>query len=254
MISLEIDDSEAQTRRVLKKLAATSGKNEKPDDSIHHDWQDYQRLLDKIGNKNVTVPFAGALATLIPPRATRLRRDFSQILACIKAHALIHCCKRMNNEKGELIADLDGDYVPVAELLGDLTAEGAGIAVSDTLLETINAVKIATVSIPGDDGATAHEVGKKLGLDRSTALRRLRVAAEKGFVVNLEKQPGRPGKYRTTDMEVEAGALLPTADEIRAALEIEAFQASSSAKRSESAQPCNHSQFDEEDQGDDGCN
>ena len=47
---------------VLKKLAATSGKNEKPDDSIHHDWQDYQRLLDKIGNKNVTVPFAGALA------------------------------------------------------------------------------------------------------------------------------------------------------------------------------------------------
>ena len=39
---------------MLKKLAQTSGKNEKPDDSIHHDWQDYQRLLDKIGNENVT--------------------------------------------------------------------------------------------------------------------------------------------------------------------------------------------------------
>ena len=74
------------------------------------------------------MPFAGALASLMPPRATRLRRDFTQIITSIKTHALIHCCKRMNNEKGELIADLDGDYVPVAELLGDLTAEGAGIA------------------------------------------------------------------------------------------------------------------------------
>ena len=109
-------------------------------------------------------------------------------------------------------------------------------------------MKITTVGIPSDDGATAFQVSKQLGLDKSTALRRLRVAAEKGYVVNLEKQPGRPGKYRTTDMEVEAGALLPTADEIRAALEIEAFQASSSAKGSESAQPRNHSQSDEEDQ------
>ena len=74
MVSLEIDDSEAQTRRVLNKLAATSGKNEKPDDSIHHDWQDYQRLLREIGNRNVVVPFAGALATLIPPRATAAAR------------------------------------------------------------------------------------------------------------------------------------------------------------------------------------
>ena len=184
MLSIDVDDSEDQTRAVLKKLAQTSGKNEKPDDSIHHDWQDYQRLLDKIGNKNVTVPFAGALASLMPPRATRLRRDFTQIITSIKTHALIHCCKRMNNEKGELIADLDGDYVPVAELLGDLTAEGAGIAVSDTLLETISAVKITTVGIPSDDGATAFQVSKQLGLDKSTALRRLRVAAEKGYVVN----------------------------------------------------------------------
>ena len=91
MISLEIDDSEMQTQRVLKKLAQTTGKNLRPDDSIHYDWQDFQRLLRMIGNKNVTVPFADALAALIPPRATRLRRDFSQIIACIKSHALIHC-------------------------------------------------------------------------------------------------------------------------------------------------------------------
>ena len=66
MLSLEIDDSEEQTRRVLKKLAQTTGKNLKPDDSIHYDWQDFQRLLRMIGNKNVAVPFADALADLDP--------------------------------------------------------------------------------------------------------------------------------------------------------------------------------------------
>ena len=240
MISLDIDDSEEQTRRVLKKLAQTTGKNLRPDDSIHWDWQDFQRLLNKIGNKNVVVPFADALATLIPPRATRLRRDFSQIIACIKSHTLIHCCRRMNNEKGELVADLDLDYVPVAELIGHITAEGAGIAVSPELLETIDAVKVITVNIPPDDGATAFEVGKKLSLDKSTALRRLRVAAEKGFVVNLESHRGRPGKYRLTDQEVVTESLLPTADEIRVTVENMAFQSSSSAEGSEidaTAQP-----------------
>ena len=254
MISLEIDDSENQTRRVLNKLAQTDGKNLRPDDSIHWDWQDYQRLLREIGNRNVVVPFAGALASLIPPRATRLRRDFMQIITCIKSHALIHCCKRMNNEKGELVADLDLDYVPVAELIGHITAEGAGIAVSPEMLETIDAVKLVTVNIPNDDGATAHEVGKKLGLDRSTALRRLRVLQDKGFVANLEQHRGRPGKYRLTEQEIEAESLLPTVDQIRAAEEIEAFQSSSSAMGRELTQPCNHSQFDEEDQGDSGCN
>ena len=100
MVSIEIDDSELQTRAVLNKLAQTSGLNLKPDGSIHHDWQDYQRLLREIGNRNVVVPFAAALASLIPPRSVRLRRDFSQILTGIKAHTFLHCCGRMNNEKG----------------------------------------------------------------------------------------------------------------------------------------------------------
>ena len=143
------------------------------------------------------MPFADALADLIPPRATRLRRDYhADPRRHQDAHALIHCYRRENNERGELVADLDLDYAPVAELLGHITAEGAGIAVSPETLETIEAVKIATVEIPDDDGATAYEVGKQLGLDKSTAHRRLQVATEKGFVVNLELHRNRPGKYR----------------------------------------------------------
>ena len=120
MLSLEIDDSEDQTARVLAKQAKTLGRNIKPADSVHHDWQDFQRLLRIVGNKKVVVPFAEELAAMIPPRATRLRRDFPQILLAIKAHALIHCYRRDNNEQGELIADLDLDYGPVADLIGHI--------------------------------------------------------------------------------------------------------------------------------------
>jgi hypothetical protein len=187
----------------------------RPDASICHRWQDFQRLLRVVGNKRIVVPFAEELAVLIPPRATRLRRDFPQIIACIKAHALIHCYRRSNNEKGELIADLDLDYSVVAELIGDIAAEGAGIAVSHELMETINAVRIVTADMPVDDGATAYEVGKKLGLDNSTAHRRLRVAADKGFVTNLQKHKWQPGKYRLTELEVEAEQLLPTVAQIK---------------------------------------
>ena len=218
MLSLEIDDSEDQTARVLAKQAKTLGRNIKPADSVHHDWQDFQRLLRIVGNKKVVVPFAEELAAMIPPRATRLRRDFPQILLAIKAHALIHCYRRDNNEKGELIADLDLDYGPVADLIGHIAAEGAGIAVSRELLETIEAVKIITMdpNMPKDDGPTAYEVGKLLKLDKPTAWRRLRVAAEKGFVINLQVRKGQPGKYRLTEQEVEAEELLPSPDEVRA--------------------------------------
>ena len=111
MISLEIDDSEEQTKRVLAKQAKTLGRNVRPDDDIYLHWQGFQRLLRDRFFRNVDVPFADALAALIPPRAVRLRRDYPQIIACIKAHALIHVGLRDTNESGELIADLERDYL-----------------------------------------------------------------------------------------------------------------------------------------------
>jgi hypothetical protein len=246
MISLEIDDSETQTRRVLKKQAQTLGRNIKPDESIYYDWQDFQRLLRILGNKKggwkVDVPFAEALADLIPPRATRLRRDYPQIIAAIKAHCLIHCYRRDNNGRGELIADLNLDYIPVADLIGHIASESAGIAVSKELVETIGAVKLATVKIPADDGATAFEVAKLLKLDKSTAWRRLGLAMNKGFVVNMETRKGQPGRYRLTDQEIEAESLLPSAEQI------EAWMALASERGAKSAQPRNRSGFGDADQ------
>jgi predicted transcriptional regulator len=248
IISLEVDDSEAQTRRVLKKQAQTFGRNIKPDESIYHDWQDFQPLLRVVGNKKggwkVDVPFAEALADLIPPRATRLRRDYPQIIAAIKAHCLIHCYLRDENERGELIADLNLDYIPVASLIGHIASEGAGIAVSKEDMETIHALKIITSdpNMPKDDGAQAFEVGKKLNLDKATAGRRLSRLLNRGFAINLEQKPARPGKWRLTDQEIEAESLLPSAEEI------EAWMALASERSEKSAQSRNRSGFGEADQ------
>jgi hypothetical protein len=75
MLSLEIDDSEAQTRAVLGMVAAIEGMNDKGSHIDFGPWQDFQRWLE-IGDCRVIVPYAKVLAAAIPPKAVRLRRDF----------------------------------------------------------------------------------------------------------------------------------------------------------------------------------
>ena len=53
-----------------------------------------------MGNCNVTIPYAEVLAQLISPKAVRLRRDFSQIILAIKAHALLHREQRFVDDDG----------------------------------------------------------------------------------------------------------------------------------------------------------
>jgi len=60
-----------------------------------------------------------------------------------------------------------------------------------------------------DDGATAFEVGKRLRLDKSAALRRLRKAQDHDLVVNLEDRRGQPGRYRPAEAVPEAADILP---------------------------------------------
>src|SRR5262249_30647847 len=89
MPSLEIDDSEKQTRNVLAKVGEMIGMNVGETAIDYGPWLDYQRWL-AAGNCKVVVPFAKELAGLIPPRSVRLRRDFAQVLLATKAHALLH--------------------------------------------------------------------------------------------------------------------------------------------------------------------
>ena len=92
MLSLEINDSQDQTKQVLDKIAEREGRNRAEQKIDFEPWHDYQRWLaagdlGSTSRSRVRWP-------LIPPKAVRLRRDFSQLLRAIKAHALLHRAHR----------------------------------------------------------------------------------------------------------------------------------------------------------------
>jgi phage/plasmid primase-like uncharacterized protein/DNA-binding MarR family transcriptional regulator len=214
MLSLEVNDSEQQTRDVLRKVADVVGYNKGSQQIDLLPWQDYQRSL-ATGETRVIVPFARALSNLIPPRAVRLRRDFAQVLQAIKAHALLHRQHRARNKDGQIRASFR-DYEPVRELMVDLLAETAEVKLSRTVAETIQAV-MATQPDDENQGASVREIAAELRLDRSSASRRLRKAEDSGLVVNVEQRRGHPKHYRTTGEELATTEMLPSTDTLRAA-------------------------------------
>jgi transposase len=209
MLSLEIDDSEGQTQKVLDKVAHVDGLH----DAAQVDygpWQDFQRWL-ALGECRTVVPFAKAMVELIPPVAVRLRRDVGQVICAIKVHALLHRDQRDQDGVGRIIADIDHDYTAIRELMNSILAEGSGVAVNRAMAETIEAVTVATASMTEAEGASAQDIARDLKLDKSAARRRLLSARDEGFVVNLEQRRGMPGKYRVTSQQVEARNILPDA-------------------------------------------
>jgi hypothetical protein len=243
MLSLEIDDSEAQTRAVLAKIAQIEGINAADCKVDFMPWHDFQRWLEA-GECRVVVPYAGELATLVPPRSVRLRRDLGQVLRAIKAHALLHRKHRDRDSHGQIVADIGSDYAAIRDLMHDLLAETSDAKIPDTVLETIDAVKALTASVDADDGTTTKAVAGQLKLDKSAAYRRLRTAEDSGFVINLETRKGRPGRYRVTGDTVEEVQMLPTVDVLKTAV---------TGNSVAITQPCTRPSNDIENQSVNGC-
>lgn len=207
LLSLEIDDSEAQTARVLDRVAKAEGENHVGNGINFDVWHDFQRWLS-LGKCAVVVPWARRLAAMIPPKAVRLRRDLGQFLRAVKAHALINQMHRERDDEGSIIADIETDYVAVHSMLADTIAEAAETRVKETVIDTVCAVD----SLQGDDaskGVTAKQVGLKLKIDNSAAWRRLKVATQAGFLVNIETRKRQPGRYRVSDQEIETLDIMP---------------------------------------------
>ena len=202
VLSLNTDDSRDQTARVFVELA-----NEGRNGNDLGEWRELQRWLQTEGERRVTIPFAPTLARQVPPVAVRLRRDFGSVLALIRAHAVLHQATRTRDDHGRIVADID-DYRQVRELVAHVVAEGVGVTVSDTVRETVEAVG----KLSGAEGTKARDVGEALGLDKSNVSRRLRMAAEGGYIRNLEERRGRPGRWVLGDPLPETVDLLPDPD------------------------------------------
>ena len=215
LLSLEINDTEAQTRAVLKKVAQVEGLNKGRADRNYDAWHDFQRWL-AAGERRVVVPFADDLAVKIPAASVRLRRDFGQIIRAIKTHALLHRKQRQTDEAGQIVADLYRDYATVRELMNGIVAASSGMAARPGLEQTLEAVRTASAKKPADEeGANAQAIAKILKIDKAAAWRRLKGATQDGFVKNLETRRGQPGKYLLTGQEVEAADLLPVPEGLK---------------------------------------
>lgn len=215
MLSLEVNDSEQQTRAVMRKVAEAEGLNITNKGADFRPWQNFQRWL-AAGDREVIIPYATMLARLIPAKAVRLRRDVGQLLRAVKTHALMHRQHRARDEDGYIVATI-ADYAAVRPLMADILATTAEVKVRKAIEQTIDVVR----DLRQEGIVSVHDVARRLGLDRTSAWRRLRAAEEAGYLVNTEDKKGRPARYDTT---IEAGAMpseavLPSVEQLTEAVE-----------------------------------
>jgi Domain of unknown function (DUF3854) len=208
ILSLVTDDSTDQTARVLAEIADESNGGNNLDE-----WIDFQLwLASEHAEHRVTIPYARELARLVPPVAVRLRRDLGAVLSLIRAHAMLHQLNRSRDRQGRIVATVE-DYEVVRELVADAITEGVGATVSDTVRETVAAVGVLAITTLGS--ASVRAVAKHLDIDKSNAGRRLRVAADGGYIENLETRRGLAARWVIGDPLPDNLVVLPDAAQLR---------------------------------------
>lgn len=218
LLSIPATDTREQTKRILRALATSR------DIAIDVDeWTALQRWLAH-GEHRVEVPYAATLADLVPPIAVRLRRDFGLLLSLIRTHAILHQASRQRDAGGRIIATID-DYAAVHELVADMLASGIEASVPPSVRATVTAVKglvapstgSLTNRLPDDTTKTVNvaAIAKALDLDKSAASRRVKVATDAGYLVNLEDKRGKPARITTGDPLPVDQVLLPSPEHLR---------------------------------------
>ena len=211
LLSIYITDTRDQTKEIFRALA-----EEDREEVSLEEWKSLQTWIEG-GALAVSVPFGKVLAEMVPPLATRLRRDFGAVLRLIKSHALLHRATRETDAKGRIVATLE-DYAVVRELIADLVSEGVGGTVRETVKETVRAV--AELTTPEDvETVGIKKIADRLKLDRSTTQRRVKAAADEGYLVNSEDQRGKAAKWSIGEPMPSDVAVLPTREDLESEYE-----------------------------------
>jgi hypothetical protein len=217
LLSLPVNDTREQTERILDSLAAAA---EQTSEQPTPDFATWHALSDwlECGECRVVIPFAAQLARAIPAVAVRQRRDFGQLLTLVQAHALLHRESRERDGGGRVVATLE-DYAVVHALVADLFGEAAGTEVSATVRETVGAVTALLEAKPAESEEPATvavvDVAKRLKLDKTAALRRVRTATQAGYLENLESRKGRPSRLILGESLPERLELLPSLERLQ---------------------------------------
>jgi len=213
MLSLTVRDDPDQTKGIFRAWAERCN-NPRTDDSDLERWHALQRWLELAGVREFYIPYAHTLAELASPKAVRLRRDFGVVLSLIGTHAILHQSQRERDERGRVVVTTK-DYRIVHGLVIDTISEGVQASVSDSTRETVQAVK--ELGQDGEEPVKVSEVAKHLRLDHSAAWRRVHVAIQKDYLVNLEDRPYCPTRLVLGDPLPEEEAILPSPEALEAA-------------------------------------
>ena len=185
-LEVSIADDREQTRNVMRAHAATVT-GARPGVSLDlTPFVALQQWLATAGARAVVIPFAGALADLVPPHAVRMRRDFRQLLTGVQAVALLHQCQRERTADGAIVATFS-DYERARELLAPLFAVLVAEGVTPAVRETVEAVK-------PEEEITEAKLAERLKVSRSTAHYRVGRALTGGWLINHETRRGAPAR------------------------------------------------------------
>jgi hypothetical protein len=201
LFSLTVTDTREQTKAIFEALAE---EDREPVDI--ETWRQLQVWLEGQAH-TASVPYGKVLASMVPPVAVRLRRDFGAVLQLIRSHAILHQASREKDNKGRVIATLQ-DYAVVRQLVADLVAEGVDATVSKTMRQTVKAVTKLT---SGDkEHIGIKPLAAELKLDKASTSRRVKAAREAGYLVNLEETKGKPAKIAAGEPLPADLVILPT--------------------------------------------
>jgi hypothetical protein len=211
--SVLVDDTEGTTKEVLKVQAAAAAGTFTPADAS--DLHAAFHWLHLVGARSAVIPFAGALADMMPGKPLRLRRDFLRLLALVETSAVLHQFQRGRDEAGRVLAD-PADYCMVRALVARTFGRAiAGVTEkTQQLVEALRGVLAEKDEAAGGDGlgrADYSDLVKPTGRDKVHISRWLRPAIKLGLVINDHAgERGKPAALHLGGGEATPADVLPT--------------------------------------------
>jgi hypothetical protein len=177
----------------------------------------FQSYLQHLAPWRVAVPFAGQLAELMGqcPLEARVTRDFSHVIALIKAVCILRHSRRKMID-GWLQAEID-DYRYVYDLTAEMflaSTSGVGSGVRD-VVDAVRALQQGHEGQPKTRWPNGSQVAKLLDIKRMSATRRIHAALDGGWLINKNPGPNKPFRLDLATALPPDGAL-PDPDDLAA--------------------------------------
>jgi len=217
LIETDVDESAAQTRRVLRKRATRFAGKGARDPVDYEKWHKHFEKL-KNGPREVIFPEAELVEQQMPPEAmvVHMRRGWGLLESFIGASALLHRDKR-KLKRGRIVATLD-DYEMVRHSLNDILARSAGQAVPINVRRVVDKVQELSRQLGKDRRNEASppngkQLSEALQLDYYATRRAVLEALKGEYLVNGELDENRPYKLRIgeplPESEGDSAEILP---------------------------------------------